>query len=250
MMEKELEQLIINNEYYALNAEEKASLAEWCANEDEFLQLKQVFRHLEGLSASNTFVPKQETKRSLDDLFAAKHQKPGRVIWLNSIGVALYPKDKPLFQRPLTYAAAIGIIALIATPFLFDTSLPAKPSLAQVEKNENSPTSNSKTKSSESNETPLVQAAEVTTSQESNEEIPSELESFSNASEEIAVIESVAPVEEISSETATLFRAVADESWSHPDGIFKSSDKEADDATVSTPISAHPSVLDLLTATF
>ena len=90
----------------------------------------------------------------------------------------------------------------------------------------------------------------MTTSQESNEAIPSELESFRSASEEIAVIESIAPVEVISSETATMSRKVADESWSHSDGIFKASDMEKDDATASSPVSEHPSVLDLLTATF
>ena len=250
MMEKELEQLVCNKHYFELTPNEKESLNEWCATEDEFLQLKQVFEQIEGLRNISTFSPKRETKQSLDDLFAAKHQKNTRVIWLNSIGVALYPKDKPLFQRPLAYAAAIGIIALITTPFLFDNTLPAKPSLAQLENKKPSPTSKSKTKSAESNETPPVQVAEVTTSQESNEAIPSELESFRSASEEIAVIESIAPVEVISSETATMSRKVADESWSHSDGIFKASDMEKDDATASSPVSAHPSVLDLLTATF
>lgn len=250
MMEKELERLVLNKHYFELTPNEKDSLREWCATEDEFLHLKQVFEQIEGLKVSNTFSPKRETKQSLDDLFAAKYQKNTRIIWLNSIGVALYPKDKPLFQRPLAYAAAIGIIALIATPFLFDTTLSAKPSLAQVEKNKSTSTSNSKTTSSKSKETPPVKVAEVSTSQESNEAIPSVLESYSNASEEIAVIESVAPVEVISSETATMSRSVADEPWSQSNGIFKATDKENDDAKASSPVSAHPSVLDLLTATF
>lgn len=250
MMDKELEQLVRNKHYFELTPNEKESLREWCSTEDEFLQLKQVFDHIEGLKYSNTFTPKHETKQSLDDLFAEKHQKNTRVIWLNSIGVALYPKDKPFFQRPLAYAAAIGIIALIATPFLFDNTLPAKPSLAQVEKSKPTPTSNSKTTTSKSSETSPLQVAEVTTYRESNEAMPSNLESMSSASEEIAVIESIAPVEVILSETATLSRKVADESWSHSDGIFKASDMEKDNATASSPVSEHPSVLDLLTATF
>ena len=252
MMKKELEQLIINKYYFELTPNEKEALHEWCATEDEFIQLKQVFEQIEGLKVSNTFSPKRETKQSLDDLFAAKHNKNTRVIWLNSIGIALYPKDKPLFQRPLAYAAAIGIIALIATPFFFDNTLPSKPSLAQVENNNPAQTSNSKTKTttSKSSEEPPVQVAEVSSSQESNVAMPSELESFSSTSEEIAVIESIAPVEVISSETATMSRKVADESWSHSDGIFKASDMEKDNATASSPVSAHPSVLDLLAATF
>ncbi len=249
-MEKELEQMVRNKHYFELTPNEKESLNEWCATEDDFLQLKQVFEQIEGLRNINTFSPKRETKQSLDDLFAAKHQKNTRLIWLNSIGVALYPKDKPFFQRPLAYAAAIGIIALIATPFLFDNTLPAKPSLAQAEKNETTPTSNSKTTSSKSNETPPLQVEEVTTLQESNEATPSNLESMSSESEEIAMIESIAPVGEISSEIATLSRSVADESWSHSDGIFQAKDMEKDDATASSPVSTHPSVLDLLTATF
>jgi hypothetical protein len=64
------------------------------------------------------------------------------------------------------------------------------------------------------------------------------------------VIEAVAPVEVVTSETATLSRSMADESWSELDGIFQASDMEKDDATASSPVSAHPSVLDLLTATF
>jgi hypothetical protein len=250
MMEKELEMLVLNKHYFELTPNEKESLREWCATEDEFLQLKHVFEQIDGLKVTNTLSPKRETKQSLDELFAAKYRKNTRIIWLNSIGVALYPKDKPLFQRPLTYAAAIGIIALIATPFLFDTTLPAKPSLAQVEKNKSTPASNSKTTSSKSSKTLQVQVAEVHSSQESNEAIPSALEPFSSASEEIAVIEAVAPVEVVTSETATLSRSMADESWSELDGIFQASDMEKDDATASSPVSAHPSVLDLLTATF
>ena len=249
-MEKEQEQLIRNKHYFELTPNEKESLREWCATEDEFLQLKQVFEQIEEFKSLNTLNPKSETKQSLDDLFAAKHQKNMPVIWLNSIGFVLYPKNKPFFQRPLAYAAAIGIIALIATPFLFDNTLPSKPSLAQVEKNETTPTSNSKTIPSKSSETQPVQVAEVSSSQESNETKPSNLESFISSSEEIAVIEPVAPVEVLSSEIATVSRSMTDKSWSHPDGIFQATDKENDDSTVSTPISAHPSILDLLTATF
>jgi hypothetical protein len=252
MMEKELEQLLLSKNYFELTPNEKESLREWCATEDEFIQLKQVFDQIEGLKSSNTYSPKKETKQSLDDLFAVKHQRKTRVIWLNGIGVALYPKDKPLYQRPLAYAAAIGIIALIATPFIFDNTLPSKPSLAQVANNNPTQTSNSKTKTttSKSSEEPPVKVAEMSSSQESNEAMASEPESFSSASEEIIMIESIAPVEVLSSETATMSRSVADESWSHSDGIFMASDMEKDDATASSLVSAHPSVLDLLTATF
>jgi hypothetical protein len=247
MMEKELEQLIINNEYYALNAEEKASLAEWCANEDEFLQLKQVFRHLEGLSASNTFVPKQETKRSLDDLFAAKHQKPGRVIWLNSIGVALYPKDKPLYRRPLAYAAAIGIIALLSTPFLFDNTETTKPELAEVQKEQQkSSTEPTRKKQEAAKEEPKT----FTQTEGQRNVLVADAEIIYVARDEVYAMESVSLSEVSATETASMSRSMADQDWSHSDGIFKSSDKEADDATASIPVSAHPSVLDLLTTTF
>jgi hypothetical protein len=247
MMEKELEQLIINNEYYALNAEEKASLAEWCTNEDEFLQLKQVFLHLEGLSAANTFVPKQETKQSLDDLFAAKHQKSNRIIWLNGLGAIVYSKEKPMYQRPLVYAAAIGIIALLSTPFLFDNTEIAKPELAEVQK-----------KQQKSSAEPARKKQE-TTKEEPKNFIQSEVQSditFADAeithvaSDEVYSMENVSVSEIAAAEPAVLSRSMADENWKHVDGIYQGTNKDKDETTASAPVSAHPSVLDLLTATF
>lgn len=247
MMEKELEQLIINNEYYALNAEEKASLAEWCANEDEFLQLKQVFLHLEGLIADNTFIPKRETKQSLDELFAAKHQKSNRVIWLNGLGAVVYSKEKPLYQRPLAYAAAIGIIALLSAPFLFDNTDTAKPVLAEVQKEQQ-----------KSSAEPAIKKQE-SMKEEPKNFIQSEVQSditFADAeithvaSDEVYAMESVSISEIAAAEPAIESRSIADENWTLVDGIQQNTANEIDETTASAPVSAHPSVLDLLTATF
>jgi hypothetical protein len=250
MMEKELEQLILNNEYYMLNAEEKASLAEWCANEDEFLQLKQVFMQLEGLTTANTFVPKRETKQSLDDLFAAKHQKSNRVIWLNGLGSVLYSKEKPLYQRPMAYAAAIGIIALLTTPFLFDNTPTKKPALAEAQEKQQ--------KQQKTSTEPNVKQQEAM-KEEPKTFIHAEIESdlmFADAeiehvaNDEVYAMESVSVSEIAVAEPAALSRSMADENWTHVDGIRQNTAKEKNKTTASSPVSAHPSVLDLLTATF
>ena len=247
MMEKELEQLIINNEYYTLNAEEKTSLAEWCANEDEFLQLKQVFMQLEGWGAANTFVPKRETKQSLDDLFANKHQKSNRVIWLNGLAAVLYSKEKPLYQRPIAYAAAIGIIALMTTPFLLDNTETVKPVLAEVQKEQ------------QKSSAELARKKQEAAKEEPKNFIQSEVQSdimFADAeiehvaSDDVYAMESVSVSEIAAAEPATVSRSMADENWTHVDGIHQNTAKEKEETTASTPVSAHPSVLDLLTATF
>jgi hypothetical protein len=247
MMEKELEQLIINNEYYALNAEEKASLAEWCANEDEFLQLKQVFMHLEGLSAANTFVPKRETKQSLDNLFAAKHQKSNRVIWLNGLGAVFYSKEKPLYQRPLAYAAAIGIIVLFTTPFLFDNTETGKTELAEVQQEQQKSFAKSANKKQEAIK---EEPKNFIQSEVQRDVMFADAEIVDVANDEVYAMESVSVSEIAAAEPAIVSRLLADENWTHVDGIYKGTDKEKDETTASAPVSAHPSVLDLLTATF
>jgi hypothetical protein len=247
MMEKELEQLILNNEYYTLTADEKASLAEWCTNEDEFLQLKQVFLHLEGLSAANTFVPKQETKQSLDDLFAAKHQKSNRVIWLNGLGSVLYSNENPLYKRPLAYAAAIGIIALLSTPFLFDNKETAKPVLAEVQKEQQK---SSAEPAREKQETAKEEPKNFIQSEVQSDVMFADAEIEHVASDEVYAMESVSVSEIAVAEPAIVSRSIAEENWMHVDGIYKGTDNEKDETTASAPVSAHPSVLDLLTATF
>jgi hypothetical protein len=248
MMEKELEQLILNNEYYTLNAEEKASLAEWCANEDEFLQLKQVFGQLEGLHAANAFVPKQETKQSLDDLFAAKHQKSNRIIWLNGLGAALYSKEKPLYQRPLVYAAAIGIIALLTTPFLFDNTQKTKPALAEVQEEQQKTSTEPTVKQQEA---PKEEPKNFIQSEVQRDIVFAEAEIVDVANDEVYAMESVSVSEIAAAEPAVLSRSMMDENWTHVDGLHPAeTDKDKVETTASAPVSSHPSVLDLLTATF
>jgi hypothetical protein len=70
------------------------------------------------------------------------------------------------------------------------------------------------------------------------------------ASDEVYAMESVSVSEIAVAEPAVLSRSMADENWTNVDGIHQNTAKEKNETTASAPVSAHPSVLDLLTATF
>jgi ribosomal protein S25 len=159
----------------------------------------------------------------------------------------VYSKEKPLYQRPLAYAAAIGIIALLSAPFLFDNTEATKPALAEVQKEQQKSSPEAAVKKQEAaKEEPKT----FTQTEGQRNILVADAEIIHVANDEVYAMESVSLSEVAVIEPTLMSRSMADQDWSHSDGIFKSSDKEADDATASTPISAHPSVLDLLTATF
>ena len=133
-MDKELVDIVLNKSFVELTTNERTELLEWCSNEDEFDQMKNVFLEVELMKKQQTENVRPETKRSLDALFDQKHGK-GSIIWNSSVVTALYPKEKPIYKRPLFQIAAACILFFMAYPIISNKSeLKEVSSIAKNEK--------------------------------------------------------------------------------------------------------------------
>lgn len=244
-MEKDLIDIVIKKQFIELSEKDRTELKEWCSSEEEFEQLKLVFKGVERLKAAQTDLPKAETKKSLDELFAQKHAKGASTIWYNSILLALYPTDKPLLQRPIMQVAAIGLVMLMVYPFLFKNELDVqKPQMAKVEK-QNESRSTQEMKEEASSETKSTIEEE---SEEQNFSTLSMLEDVPMiffSEDEIAKDKSADSDAELAG-AATYAWTAAPAVSDHPDGIYVG----AKAISYSQSASDQPAVLDLLTATF
>lgn len=237
-MEKILVDKVLKKQFIELSTIEREELKEWCSSEEEFDQLKMVFKGVERYKASETLLPKAETKRSLDDLFAQQQAKIAPVIWYNSILVSVYPKDKPMVQRPLVQIAAIALVLLMVYPFLFKEQFSGqKQQLAQVEKESNDVPKPAKDVQEEAMQQPseIVNEPIAFTTVESDEmPFASDFEDAAMSSGEVSLAD-----KDVEFTNAPAMST-------HPDGIFIGTST----VSYSQPASAQPAIFDLLTTTF
>jgi hypothetical protein len=242
-MEKELVDLIAEKNFDQLNATEREALGEWCASEEEFQQMKDLFFGLEVLKNEARLTPKQETKKSLDDIFAATHAEPKTILWYNSVWMTVYPKEKAVFRRPLIQMAAAVVLLVLISPLFFQTAIytgkvqSAKNEVKQVEEpkiENNLP----KQTDVEVKSTPVGNTA---TAQVADKEVLVAHDEDLRSSEMVDVLKRE-DVEFASVAPSVAAGAVFD----HPDGIFIGEKSIA----FSQAAKDQPGFLDLLTATF
>lgn len=239
-MERDITKLFREKKYHELDSREKEELSELAESEEEFERMRSLFEGIE-LMKNEEFIPKAQTKSSLDSLFADVHENRKKVIWYNSVLTILYPSDKPIQRRPIVQIAAAAIVLLMMIPFFNSTKIVndktqvakvLKPEIKPIEKN-----TQEKIKSVES-----IPAAK------------SEAETTIETRTMIVVQPTDKDVSSMPSSAGMIVRAdLSDEKntdlkgldFDHPDGIF-----EGSVATFSRSAKQQPGVLDLLTAAF
>ncbi|GEM_PF-2643887 len=133
-MDKELVNIVVHKSFVELSANERKELIEWCSNEEEFDQLKNVFIEVELLKKQQLEDVKPKTKKSLDALFLEKHGK-NSFIWNSSVLTVLYPTEKPIYKRPFIQIAAVCTLIFAVYPFISTNSeLKEAKSIAKLEK--------------------------------------------------------------------------------------------------------------------
>lgn len=131
-MEDNIENIIIAKSYFELDHKERELIKEWASCEDEYNQLKSVFL------ATDLFKEQQEEelnptiKQRLDVRFKEKYDRE-RLVWYNKLWLFLWPENTGVVRKPLLQLAAVGMVVLIVTPFLFQSS-PSDQRLAMNEK--------------------------------------------------------------------------------------------------------------------
>lgn len=238
--------------FQELNAEEREQLSELCESEEEFEQMRNLFVGLESMKTEK-FVPRQETKASLDAIFAAQtKQRP--LYWYNTVLVVLYPQDKPIQRRPIVQVAAAILFVALIVPFLNnDAIVPSNKQLAKVIVKEKPKKVGSIIKKSlpvSNNEGAQIdqmvgsEVNEINGEDSRREaEISEDLLFTSNGI--VATAES--QMEELTAAAPTVASgAMAKmEVFDHPDGIFTGTV-----IAYSKSVKQQPAVLDLLTAAF
>ena len=250
---KDVFDIIAERNFDQLNKEEQSLVAEVCANEDEFLQMKQVLLQVADMNAVQQEEPSPKVKASLDDIFAAQTFPKTAPIWYNKLWVAAYPKDKKLYQRPIIQVAAVLLLIVGILPMMMNTDFETVPSIAKLEKpvqeskkEETLVTENDEVKSREKSEGKLNKSETILEEQEMNvaEDVRTDQPSaFFMEKDKLETYRSIAP-----SVATAPSKAEAKLFIDHPDGVFNGGITVSDKYSVT--VSEQPEILDLLTATF
>lgn len=245
-MEKELVKLVLEKEYNELTASERVLLREWCSGEEEFEHLKTVMEGVEQIRMARHFAPRPAVKSSLDALFDQRHAKQTPMLWYNSIMLALYPKDKPLAQRPLLQLAAVALLLIMVYPFMFSSDMvKKKEQIAQVEEQKQPPKELSEQDES-GNKTETEETVTPETRTVVSENMVAEMEA---PREDIMVVASdnIIDMDVPSGAGATYSWTTGTAAVStHPDGIYIGESA----VSYSQSAATQPAVFDLLTTTF
>lgn len=254
--------IVREKEFIELTAADRAELGELCSSEDEYNQIKSMFVGMSAMDWSNP-TPKAETKASLDALFAQTYPKAAPV-WYNAPLAVLIPKEKPLYRQPLVQVAAVGLLVLLAYPFVNSTKLEANADqVATLEKEMTTP---EKKEESVETTTESMQETKEASSKEQAATVRNDLKSRAADSplsenpsttsvESTLTAKDATPMNLSTTAAEVTFNATfsADEAvaWTqpgstHPDGVFVGDLPEL----LSVPASENPAVFDLLTSTF
>ena len=250
-MEKDIINSIIEKEFIELTAAERSELFEYCASEEEYMQLKNMFTRIENMDFENP-APREETKKDLDLLFDQSYPK-ANPIWYSSLLAVVIPREKPVYRQPLLQIAAVALLIFLAVPLFNSKITDTKSQLAKVEQSEREKTT----------------IEENSAFKDQNEQdVASESEDESNlASSESKVdrranpISGSNPLDETSFFAASRLEAMPSPGAAgnifdgavsisdHPDGIFMGSGAVGEIA-FSQPASETADLMDLLTAAF
>ena len=251
MMKKDLFDIIREKSFEELTDAERAEVSEMAGDAEAYTELQGFMEEVDVI-ASEKVVPSSKVKGDLNDLFDQVHGQR-KYAWYMSFAAVIVPKEKPLYQQPLFYAAAVLLLVLLVVPFanknlsnttevLAQNEMVQEDSVIQEDENVEIPVStNVQTRSS--NE----QAKSEVVMEDANR--ADEMRSVELAfAEEEKIEEEVSAVEFDMSVTAAPSVSIATTvAGNHPDGVFED---WATESNFSVPASKQPELLDLLTATF
>ena len=222
---------------------------------------RETYNEIRGfLSEVNTIgienpIPSIQIKDDLDNLFDEVHHQ--RIFpWYMTIATILVPRDKPLYQKPLLYVAAILFLTFLIVPIANRNLTENSGFIAQNE------SSKWESDNLEKDELKQRDRTRMPINEDTGEKRQAPVsEEIVNTNEETQSLgHTVLPIEdEYFRETETITAPIGNRAMSlsvpartsltenHPDGIFKDSEGNL---KFSIPASKVPELLDLLTTTF
>ncbi|MFZ9027888.1 MAG: hypothetical protein ACO2Z9_02670 [Crocinitomicaceae bacterium] len=253
-MKKDLFDIIREKSFEELTTAERAEVSEMASDAEAYTELQGFMDEVDSV-ASEKIVPSAKVKGDLDDLFDQVHGQR-KYAWYLSFAAVLVPREKPLYQQPLFYAAAVLLLALLVVPFAYNNLSNTPDVLAQ-----NEVVQEESLFMEEENVAVEVPVSTNVETRSLNEQAKSEVvmedanradgmrpvelafaEAEEKVEEELSAVEfdmSVTSAPSVSIAATTVER--------HPDGVFED---WATESNFSVPASKQPELLDLLTATF
>lgn len=109
----DIENIILNKEYFELTSEELESVSELVQNAEEYDEMKWFLASTKNVLVTDKIEATPELK---EKVMSHLHQdEPQRKFWLNGLGIFLWPTDKEVVRRP---AFQMSLAALLLIGFL------------------------------------------------------------------------------------------------------------------------------------
>jgi hypothetical protein len=235
-------QLIVltKRSFEELSNDEKKVMNEWCSSEDEFQGLKSLFSVVE--SSRISIKENSDTKKRLDELFESKYKTSNGFDWSSF----LFPSGVIFFRQP-AFQFAFGIILVLGFS-LFFVSQPS----VQLAKNEVRKSEKKKSKSDSGNKKSQGEQTLDTSTDSQVATIVNESNVSNIGSDEMTI-------DIVSEDNFVMIDQPAEAQMEDFDGYKSGSiaedyslmEKDIQFAPTSIqPVSANPSVLDLLYTTY
>lgn len=127
-MEEEQINILRTKSFGELSDSERFALQDWCASEEEFLDLQHLFVGVEGYKAK---IDNQQSNRKheLDALFTQVYSQKAPFSWKQFF----FPSLKPLFFQP-GFQLAFGVVLFFGLTFYFNTNFDQTQQVAKLEK--------------------------------------------------------------------------------------------------------------------
>ncbi len=247
-MERDIIEVIKSKSFFELDSSEKIEIKDYCANEDEFNELKHAFLAIES-NAFSSVKPSLKTKKSLDNMFTQKYPQAAP-IWYNSLLTMVVRNDKPIFKQPLVQIAAVVVLLFLAIP-IFNSGLKNDKVLISENKVGLTEKEFAKEDSVKIEEEAPNLEVEKNEQEDALITIPQEGLAFSS---EVESIEFDIAENEVTSNAQVnediMSAAFSEPVSSHPDGVFIAPLEENSAKRISISVADSEDLMDLLVATF
>lgn len=119
-MTTEMENIILNKEYFELTPEELESVSDLVQNAEEYDEMKWFLASTqEALAGDKIQATPQLKKKVMDHLHK---DQASRKFWLNGVSVFLWPTDKEVYRRP-AFQMSLAALLLIGFLMVYNTNL-------------------------------------------------------------------------------------------------------------------------------
>lgn len=113
----DVENIILNKDYFELTAEELNAVSDLVQNAEEFEEMKWFLASTQEMVMGESIEATPELKQRVMD-HLNKDEK-NRKFWLNSVGVFLFPSDKEFYRKP-GFQMSLAAILLIGFLMIYD----------------------------------------------------------------------------------------------------------------------------------